>query len=82
MASRTNECQATQFLHHCLLSISPIRSCAHLSSRASPVVTLMRSSEAECKQIADFICSKLRAAKDPSMHPTWTSTTRTRWMEW
>ncbi|KAK3393962.1 hypothetical protein B0H63DRAFT_459607 [Podospora didyma] len=37
----------------------------------NPVVTLMRLSEDECRQIGEFICEKLKAAKDPKMVQVW-----------
>ncbi|ORY66080.1 uncharacterized protein BCR38DRAFT_389396 [Pseudomassariella vexata] len=37
----------------------------------NPVITLMRSSEDECRQIGEFICARLRNATAPEMVEVW-----------
>ncbi|KHN99832.1 UPF0261 domain protein [Metarhizium album ARSEF 1941] len=39
--------------------------------RHNPLVTLVRSSEDECKAIAEFICDKLKRAKNSSLIQLW-----------
>lgn len=37
----------------------------------NPVVTLMRSSKQECKEVGEFIVKKLKAAKNPGAVQVW-----------
>lgn len=37
----------------------------------NPIVTLVRSSESDCKSIAEFICDKLKASKNTALTQVW-----------
>lgn len=37
----------------------------------NPIVTLVRSSESDCKSIAEFICDKLKASKNTDLTQVW-----------
>ncbi|KID59138.1 UPF0261 domain-containing protein, partial [Metarhizium majus ARSEF 297] len=37
----------------------------------NPIVTLVRSSESDCKSIAEFICHKLKASKNTALTQVW-----------
>ncbi|KAJ6446922.1 transcriptional regulator [Purpureocillium lavendulum] len=49
----------------------PERYAARKLFEHNPIVTLMRTSPDECRQIGEFICDKLKAAKSPDMVQVW-----------